>query len=303
MRFPPEGLLCDTAENQEFLSGRRGLESASLEGRTLEARAVRCDGGCNLFVELGGRAVVIPRREAILDPDNQKDVAILSRVGRPVCFKVLLAPGCQEDEPRFLLSRRAAQEEAMEYFMNRLNIGEIIWCRVSRLECFGAFVDIGRGIPSFIGIENISVSRIRHPAERFRIGQLIPAVVTEIDRTLKRVMLSHKELLGTWEENAAFFHSGDTVEGIVRGIEAYGVFIELAPNLSGLSDPHEGLREGQRVCVYIKSIIPEKMKIKLAVVDVLPDCPVRKPVRYFLPGRRITGWTYAPESPAENGCE
>ena len=80
MRFPPEGLLCDTAENQEFLSGRRGLESASLEGRTLEARAVRCDGGCNLFVELGGRAVVIPRREAILDPDNQKDVAILSRV-------------------------------------------------------------------------------------------------------------------------------------------------------------------------------------------------------------------------------
>ena len=187
--------------------------------------------------------------------------------------------------------------------MNRLNIGEIIWCRVSRLECFGAFVDIGRGIPSFIGIENISVSRIRHPAERFRIGQLIPAVVTEIDRTLKRVMLSHKELLGTWEENAAFFHSGDTVEGIVRGIEAYGVFIELAPNLSGLSDPHEGLREGQRVCVYIKSIIPEKMKIKLAVVDVLPDCPVRKPVRYFLPGRRITGWTYAPESPAENGCE
>ena len=113
MRFPPEGLLCDTAENQEFLSGRRGLESASLEGRTLEARAVRCDGGCNLFVELGGRAVVIPRREAILDPDNQKDVAILSRVGRPVCFKVLRAPGCQEDEPRFLLSRRAAQEEAM----------------------------------------------------------------------------------------------------------------------------------------------------------------------------------------------
>ncbi len=101
----------------------------------------------------------------------------------------------------------------MDYFMTKLSPGEILWCRVTRLECFGAFVDIGRGIPSFIGIENISVSRIRHPADRFRLGQLIPAVVTEIDRVLNRVSLSHKELLGTWEENAAFFNAGDTVEG------------------------------------------------------------------------------------------
>ena len=78
---------------------------------------------------------------------------------------------------------------------------------------------------------------------------------------LNRISLSHKELLGTWEENAAFFNAGDTVEGIVRGIEPYGVFVELTPNLSGLSEPRDGLREGERVCVYIKSIIPEKMKI------------------------------------------
>lgn len=298
MRYPPEGLLYDTAENQDAIMGYRGLEAACLEGRTLEARAVRCDGGCNLYVELGGHTVAIPRDEAIIDPARQKDVAIISRVGRPVCFKVLRVSGSHVEEPRFVLSRRAAQEEAMEYFMTRLTAGEIIWCCVTRLECFGVFVDIGRGIPSFIGIENISVSRIRHPADRFRPGQLIPAVVTEVDHTLGRVSLSHKELLGTWEENAAFFHAGDTVEGIVRGMEPYGVFIELAPNLSGLSEPYDGLHEGQRVCVYIKSIIPEKMKIKLSIVDVLPDCPIRRPMRYFMPGRRIVGWEYAPDSAA-----
>lgn len=302
MRFPPEGLLYDTLENQEAIAGRRGLETACIEGRVLEARAVRCDGNCNLYVELCGHTVAIPRGEAVIDPARQKDVAILSRVGRPVCFKVLHVSNSHAEEPRFVLSRRAAQEEAMDYFMTKLSPGEILWCRVTRLECFGAFVDIGRGIPSFIGIENISVSRIRHPADRFRLGQLIPAVVTEIDRVLNRVSLSHKELLGNWEENAAFFNAGDTVEGIVRGLEPYGVFIELSPNLSGLAEPRADLHEGQRVCVYIKSIIPEKMKIKLSVVDVLPDCPIRRPLRYFMPGRRIVGWDYGndtAERPAE----
>lgn len=296
MRYPPEGLLYDTAENQEAILCRQGLETACMEGRILEARAVRCDGNCNLYVELGGRSVAIPRSEAVIDPARQKNVAILSHVGRPVCFKVLhVSDECCE-EPRFVLSRRAAQEEAMEYFMTRLNLGEIIWCRVTRLECFGAFVDIGRGIPSFIGIENISVSRIQHPSDRFHLGQLIPAVVTGIDRTLRRISLSHKELLGTWEENAAFFNAGDTVEGIVRGIESYGVFIELSPNLSGLAEPRDDLHEGQRVCVYIKSIIPEKAKIKLSIVDVLPDCPIRRPLRYFMPDRRIIDWEYMPGS-------
>ena len=292
MRFPPEGLLYDTAENQEAIAGRRGLETACIEGRVLEARAVRCDGNCNLYLELCGHTVAIPRCEAVIDPEQQKDVAILSRVGRSVCFKVLHVSNDYAEEPRFVLSRRAAQEEAMEYFMTKLSPGEIVWCRVTRLECFGAFVDIGRGIPSFIGIENISVSRIRHPADRFYQGQLIPAVVTEINRTLNRISLSHKELLGTWEENAAFFNSGDTVEGVVRGIEPYGVFIELSPNLSGLAEPRGDLHEGQRVCVYIKSIIPEKMKIKLSVVDTLPDCPIRRPLRYFMPGKRIVEWEY-----------
>ena len=300
MRYPPEGLLYDTAENQEAIAGYHGLEAACMEGRTLEARAVRCDGSCNLYVELGGRTVAIPRGEAIIDPMRQKDVAILSRVGCPVCFKVLPVSGGYAEEPRFVLSRRAAQEEAMDYFMTRMGIGEIVWCCVTRLENFGAFVDIGRGIPSFIGIENISVSRIRHPSDRFHPGQLIPAVVTEIDHMLNRISLSHKELLGTWEENAAFFNAGDTVEGIVRGIEPYGVFVELTPNLSGLSEPRDGLREEERVCVYIKSIIPEKMRIKLSIVDVLPDCPIQRPMRYFMPGRRIVGWEYTANSLSHN---
>mgnify|MGYP002230072907 FL=1 len=46
-------------------------------------------------------------------------------------------------------------------------------------------------------------------------------------------MLTLRELLGTWSENAACFAAGETVVGIVRSVEEYGVFIEIAPNLAG----------------------------------------------------------------------
>ena len=69
--------------------------------------------------------------------------------------------------------------------------------------------------------------------------------------------------MGTWEENAEMFHSGETVNGVVRSIEPYGIFIELSPNLAGLAEPKPDVYVGQIASVYIKSINPDKMKIKL----------------------------------------
>lgn len=54
------------------------------------------------------------------------------------------------------------------------------------------------------------------------------------------------------------FSTGETVGGIVRSIEPYGIFIELAPNLAGLAEPRENVRVGQAASVYIKALIPEK---------------------------------------------
>lgn len=61
-----------------------------------------------------------------------------------------------------------------------------------------------------------------------------------------RVSLSHKELLGTWEENAALFSPGETVSATVRSVESYGIFVELTPNLAGLAEPKAGVRAGSR---------------------------------------------------------
>ena len=71
--------------------------------------------------------------------------------------------------------------------------------------------------------------------------------------------------MGSWEENADLFTPGETVTGVIRSIEDYGVFVELMPNLAGLAEIDDNLFEGQSVAVYIKSIIKQKMKIKLSL--------------------------------------
>ena len=107
-----------------------------------------------------------------------------------------------------------------------------------------------------------------------------------------RVWLSHKELLGTWEENAAMFHIGETVAGVVRSVEDYGIFIELAPNLAGLAEPKENVQIGQSASVYIKALIPEKMKVKLIIVDVFNSDYSAKNFKYFIKSGHIDYWKY-----------
>lgn len=73
------------------------------------------------------------------------------------------------------------------------------------------------------------------------------------------------------------FCAGETAAGIIRSIEPYGIFVELAPNLAGLAEWCEGAVVGHCAAVYIKSILPEKMKIKLVIVDSSLPCPVLPP--------------------------
>ena len=181
----------------------------------------------------------------------------------------------------------------MDYFLERLEPGAVLTGRVTRLDYFGAFVDVGCGIVAMLPIEHISVSRIAHPKERFHTGQKILAVVRAIDREARRITLTHRELLGTWMENASRFRPGETVRGVVRTVKDYGSFIELTPNLSGLADAKERLTPGDGVSVYIKSIRPERMKIKLQVIEKLPPAPP-EPLRYQVTDGKLDHWVYSP---------
>lgn len=281
--YPPEGLCT-------HIPTREDLTAALADGTILEATALRCDADHNLHVRCGEIEGIIPREECALgiDSGETREIAILSRVGKPICFQVLSLAGNHA-----LLSRRTAQQIALDTLLHTLTPGDIIPAKITHLEPFGAFVDIGCGVVSFIGIENISVSRISHPSQRFRPGQLIRTVVLSVHPDTGRITLSHRELLGTWEGNAAHFSVGETVCGIVRSIEDYGVFIELTPNLSGLAERRFPVLSGQSVSCYIKSILPERMKVKLNLIDVLGSLPA-PPMEYYVSGDHMDVWPYSP---------
>lgn len=151
---------------------------------------------------------------------------------------------------------------------DKLQIGQIVNGIVKEIKGYGAFVELEQGDTGLIYIEDLSVARIKSPTERLKIGQNIKVMVKYIDRDQKRINLSYKELLGTWEENAENFKEGVTVKGIVRETEKCnnGIFVELTPNLVGLAEYKEGIEYGQNVDVYIKRIIPDKHKVKLIII-------------------------------------
>lgn len=294
-KYLPEGKITKNNVMSDSFQTADQLVAAHARGDILQSRVLLCTAAHDLIVEMPfGAEGIIPRSEGDLSigSDASKDIALLTRVGKEVCFKIT---DITERGGRtvYILSRRQAQEECMTNYISHLRSGDIIPVRVSHLEQFGAFVDIGCGISSLIPIDTISVSRISHPSDRFEKGQDAFAVVKAIEGG--RVYLSHKELLGTWQENADNFAVGETVTGIVRSVESYGIFVELAPNLAGLAELKDDVYPGQSASVYIKAMIPDKMKVKLIIVDSFSGTGGRMPFDYYISSGRLERWVYSTE--------
>ena len=269
------------------------LRRALMSGEILESRALSFDGEKRLhfrFEDADGMMLYEECADGVRE-GTVRDIALITRVGRPVCFTVV---GIDEDAERPLayLSRTQAQIRCKREYLDGLVPGDILPCRVTHLERFGAFCDVGCGIPALLPIDCMSVSRIQSPADRVQEGQEILCVVKNRD-ALGRIVLTMKELLGTWKENAAAFAPGETVVGVVRSTEPYGVFVELRPNLAGLAETCGGLCPGQLVSVYIKSILPEKMKIKLVVLHAALGERFAFPLEFHPREGHLNEWRYS----------
>ena len=298
-KYMPEGTLTSTLKNREYTGSIEGLEAAREKGLILEGPVMLCDHNLNLHLDLGPKIrAVIPHEEVqyVKDGEDIKDIAVLTRVGKDVCFKVRGFEKSAGGDTVAILSRRAAQIECTHNYISTLITGDIIPTKITHLENFGAFVDIGCGITSLLSIDAISVSRIAHPSARLSVGDMIHTVVKSID-SKGRIYVSERELLGSWNENASLFNEGQTVKGIIRSVESYGVFIELRPNLAGLAEYRDDVYPGQTAAVYIKSIIPEKMKIKLIIIESQDACGYPDELEYFIDTENVTHidrWQYSP---------
>ncbi len=297
-----EGAILNSEQNIRLTADMTGLRAAWYAEEPLENRAEAFDRERNLIVPLCRDVVgVMPYEECAMGigDGSAREISVLSRVGKPVRFIITGFCTTNDGKAAALLSRRAVQQQVYDEYVKKLRPGDIISCRVTHVRQFGCFADIGAGISALLPVDAISVSRISHPGERVSVGDMLTCAVRAIDEK-GRVLLTMKELLGTWEENAALFSSGETVIGMVRSVLDYGVFIELTPNLSGLAEPFTGAKPGCAASVFIKSINPKMMKIKLAIIDCFNEARPHGEFRYFLSKGHIDSFRYSPPQCEKN---
>ena len=209
------------------------LRAAMASREILQSTALAFDTQRQLRFELGGCRAVMPFGQCAdgADTGSVRDIAVLTRVGRPTCFVIEGIDTDENGQTVYRLSRAEAQRMCKAEYLDSLNPGDILPCIVTHIEPFGAFCDVGCGISALLPIDCMSVSRISSPADRVSVGQQILCAIKSRD-VQGRFVLTIRELLGTWAENAAAFTVGETVVGIVRSVEEYGTFIEIAPPLT-----------------------------------------------------------------------
>ncbi|MCQ2478474.1 MAG: S1 RNA-binding domain-containing protein, partial [Clostridia bacterium] len=177
--YYPEGWLSNTLENKRNMNTPAAVSIAMSNKTVIESTALLCDEQHNITVDLGCMKGIIPRDEGAIGiaEGKTRDIALISRVGKPVCFVVKDIKTDNLGRLYALLSRKCAQELSKKSFLATKKAGDIINAKITHLESFGAFCDIGCGNIALLPIDSISVSRISHPKDRFKVGDDIRAII------------------------------------------------------------------------------------------------------------------------------
>jgi small subunit ribosomal protein S1 len=139
-------------------------------------------------------------------------------------------------ERRISLGIKQLEPDPWTTVDQRYSVGSVVEGRVRKLTDFGAFIEIEEGIDGLVHVSDLSwTKRIQHPSEVLKKGQVVQAVVLQIDAKDRRLSLGVKQLQpDAWE---TFFRTrmvGDIVKGKPSRAATFGVFVELLPGVEGL---------------------------------------------------------------------
>ena len=189
------------------------------------------------------------------------------------------------EKRNLVLSARAVaeklQEDSKKELMGSLAVGQILEGKVTRLQDFGAFVDLG-GVDGLVHVSQISWDRVSHPSDVLAEGQIVKVKVTKMDPETGKIGLSIRDTMeNPWQRVAEEFAVGKVVPGKVIKLMDFGAFVEIAPGIEGLVHVSEVshsrisrvssvLKPGEEVQVKVLSIDQAKRRISLSIKATLP---------------------------------
>lgn len=219
-------------------------------------------------------------------------------LGQTFPFKVI---EFEEEGKNIVLSRRVLLEEkkkkAIEQLKETLREGAEVLGRVSSIQRFGAFVDIG-GMEGLVPLSEMSWARIEKIDELLTLGQEVTVKVLSLDWENNRLTLSLKAMQADpWSHATDKYPVDGRVTGTIVRLAPFGAFVSLEPGIDGLvhisnlgagrriNHPREVVEVGQVVEAYILSVDAEKRKLSLSLQ------PKAEPKKIVLPevGELIEG--------------
>lgn len=224
------------------------------------------------------------------DSDNVSLSAIVSKVGSNICAFI---ENIDTENNSVTLNRRSLHNWYKRNILENMEVGRIFETEILSIAPFGLFVDMGYGVVGLLPLNDISIARLPKLDNLFKIGDKLNVIYK--GKNQGGYVVTHKELLGTWEENVKDFTEGEVVLGIIRDIKPYGAFIEITPNLTGLADIMENnsYEIGQSITVLFKSYNVEKQKVKLHIVKV-SDVEYKPNYVYKISSGIMKEWVYTP---------
>ena len=297
-RYIPE-YLNDTKNEPMTLNF---VKQAIADNSILEAKVIKCDDKYNLTVALGDNIygkISLTEYEYRTDNETTKLNSVASKVNKHIRFipkEINQVNGTYE----VTCSRKEAQKECFDNYITKLKPGDIIDARVIKIMSYGVFCDIGCGIAALLPTNNISVTHIVNASDLLKGTSKLRVIVKDTTNPFK-IQLSHKELLGTWEQEAAKFNEGDIVPGMVLSVEDYGIFVRISQNLSGLAEPTAlTVNPGDIVSVQVLNIKSDNMKVRLYITEKIEFSSPAEEIeekklkfKYYITDNRITEWVYS----------
>ena len=223
----------------------------------------RVKGG--FTVDLSGAVAFLPGSQVDIRP--VRDVTPL--MGTPQPFMILKM---DRGRGNIVVSRRAVLEETRaaerSELVANLKEGQVLPGVVKNITDYGAFVDLG-GVDGLLHVTDISWRRINHPSEALQVGQTVQVQVIRFNPETQRISLGMKQLeADPWDQFAENFKAGDEVEGEIRNITEFGLFVGLPGDIDGmvhLSDISWDQSGEEALQTFNKG---DTIKVKVLDVDV-----------------------------------
>lgn len=189
------------------------------------------------------------------------------------------------DKKRISLGIKQLTPHPWDSIGDKYEKGTKVRGKVVSLTDYGAFIEIEKGIEGLIHISEMSwTQHVKHPSQVVSLGQIVEAVVLNIDKQERKLALGMKQLEpDPWEELAQKYPVGSRHRGVVRNITNFGVFVELEPGVDGLihiSDlswtkkirhPGEFVKKGEELEVVVLAVDKEQRRIALGHKQIQED--------------------------------